>query len=704
MEPAAALRRIAYVLERDGAESYKVRAFRNAAEAIDGIPLDDLRTMSPARLRAVPGVGKTSAQVVMEAVAGEQPEYLQRLESVEPPALSPEAASLLDQIQGDCHSHSDWSDGGSPIREMAEAARELGHRYWTLTDHSPRLTVAHGLNPERLRQQLAVVADLNREMTPFRILTGIEVDILEDGSLDQDEELLAQLDVVVASAHSKLRMEEPAMTRRMVRAIESPHTDILGHCTGRLLAGRGRPPSTFDAEAVFTACADTGTAVEINSRPERLDPPEPLLSQALALGCVVVVDTDAHAPGQLEWQRNGCEQAARVGVPADRIMNARPMEELPGLDGRSRRLTRSGRRPPEYHEPVSLPVSPPVAPMLAKLVRELPEGDGLFYEPKWDGFRCIVFRDGDDVVLGSRNEKPLTRYFPELVEALRANVPDRCVLDGEIVIVGRSGLEFDALSQRIHPAESRVELLSRTTPASFVAFDLLALGDADLQSETYADRRRALEGALSDADPPIHLTPATDRPDVARDWFSRFEGAGLDGVVVKPADLRYQPDKRVMLKVKHERTADCVVGGFRWHKSGEVVGSLLLGLFDDDGVLHHVGVASGFSAARREEFVGVLEPYRSGSASGHPWLIEGTPEGRVPGGQSRWTGGKDLSWEPVRIELVAEVAYDHLQVDRFRHATSFIRWRTDRSPDSCTYSQLDTPVPTELGEVFGSGG
>ncbi len=353
---------------------------------------------------------------------------------------------------------------------------------------------------------------------------------------------------------------------------------------------------------------------------------------------------------------------------------------------------------------MSLPVSPPVAPMLAKLVRELPEAEGLFYEPKWDGFRCIVFRDRDDVVLGSRNEKPLTRYFPELVEALRANLPDRCVLDGEIVIAGPSGLEFDALSQRIHPAESRVELLSRTTPASFVAFDLLALGDADLQSEGYADRRRALEDALSDSHPPIYLTPVTDRPDVARDWFSRFEGAGLDGVVVKAGDVPYQPDKRVMLKVKHERTADCVVGGFRWHKSGGVVGSLLLGLFDDAGVLHHVGVASGFSAARREEFVGVLEPYRSGAGSGHPWLTEATPDGRVPGGQSRWSGGKDLSWEPLRVELVAEVAYDHLQGDRFRHATSFRRWRTDRSPTSATYAQLDTPVPSELGEVFGSTG
>jgi putative hydrolase len=242
--------------------------------------------------------------------------------------MSAEATSLFDRLQGDCHSHSDWSDGGSPIREMAEAARDLGHRYWALTDHSPRLTVAHGLDAERLRRQLEIVAELNDELAPFRILTGIEVDILEDGRLDQDEDLLAQLDVVVASVHSKLRMEAPAMTERMLRAVRSPHTDILGHCTGRLLVGRGRPESTFDAEAVFTACADTGTAVEINSRPERLDPPEPLLGQALALGCVVVVDTDAHAPGQLEWQRHGCEQAARVGVPAERIMNTLALDDF----------------------------------------------------------------------------------------------------------------------------------------------------------------------------------------------------------------------------------------------------------------------------------------------------------------------------------------------------------------------------------------
>ncbi len=284
--------------------------------------------MTPAALQALPGVGKTTAQVIAEASRGEQPSYLRKLEGTDLPALEGAAAELRDALQGDCHSHSDWSDGGSPIREMAEAARSLGHRYWALTDHSPRLTVAHGLNPERLRQQLEVVAELNEELAPFRILTGIEVDILEDGSLDQEEGLLAGLDVVVASVHSKLRMGEAEMTERMLRAIESPHTDILGHCTGRLLVGKGRPPSAFDAERVFEACARTGTAVEVNSRPERLDPPEPLLELALSLGCVVTVDTDAHAPGQLEWQRYGCAHAAKVGVRSDRVMNARPLGEF----------------------------------------------------------------------------------------------------------------------------------------------------------------------------------------------------------------------------------------------------------------------------------------------------------------------------------------------------------------------------------------
>jgi ATP-dependent DNA ligase len=342
--------------------------------------------------------------------------------------------------------------------------------------------------------------------------------------------------------------------------------------------------------------------------------------------------------------------------------------------------------------------------MLAKLARDLPEHHGLLYEPKWDGFRCIAFRDGGDVTLGSRNEKPLDRYFPELRQSLLDNLPNRCVLDGEIVIAGPSGLDFDALSQRIHPAASRVALLAQTTPASFVAFDLLALGDRNFMDEPFAVRRVALEEALANADPPIHLTPATANPDVARDWFARFEGAGLDGVVAKEGDLRYQPGKRVMMKVKHERTADCVVGGFREHKDGGV-GSLLLGLFDDQGMLHHVGVASGFSVARRAEFVDELSPLQSAAAADHPWMeAERGPGQRLPGGQSRWSAGKDLSWTPLRPERVAEVSYDHLQGDRFRHATSFKRWRPDREPKSCTYSQLDTPVPTELAEVFGMEG
>jgi putative hydrolase len=321
VDPTSALRRIAYLLERDGAETYKVRAFRHAADAIDEVPVAELADMTPARLQKIPSVGKTSAQVIREAAAGKTPAYLENLESVAVEPMSDDAGALLTLLQGDCHSHSDWSDGGSPIREMAEAAKAYGHAYWALTDHSPRLTVAHGLNPARLREQLDVVAELNEELAPFRILTGIEVDILEDGSLDQDEALLAQLDVVVASVHSKLRMDAPEMTARMLRAVESPHTDILGHCTGRIVVGKGRPQSAFDAEAVFSACARTGTAVEINSRPERLDPPEDLLSMALALGCVMTIDTDAHAPGQLEWQRNGCEKAAAIEIPEDRIMN-----------------------------------------------------------------------------------------------------------------------------------------------------------------------------------------------------------------------------------------------------------------------------------------------------------------------------------------------------------------------------------------------
>src|SRR5437763_651887 len=355
---------------------------------------------------------------------------------------------------------------------------------------------------------------------------------------------------------------------------------------------------------------------------------------------------------------------------------------------------------------VDLPVMPPVSPMLAKLARELPAEGGMLYEPKWDGFRCIVFRDGDEVELGSRNERPLTRYFPELLDPIRAQLPARCVVDGEIVIVTPEGLDFGALLQRIHPAESRVRMLAEQTPASFVAFDLLALGDDDLRDQPFGPRRAQLEAVLADAEPPIHLTPLTEDRDVATDWFARFEGAGLDGVVAKRSDQPYKENERVMLKVKHERTADCVVAGFRWHKSGGVVGSLLLGLYDDGGTLHHVGVAASFPMARRRALVDELAPYRPGGLAGHPWAewatAAGEWDGRMPGGQSRWNAKRDLSWEPLRPELVAEVAFDHLQGDRFRHATHFQRWRPDRDPRSCTYAQLDVVVPEELAVVFGA--
>jgi ATP-dependent DNA ligase len=355
---------------------------------------------------------------------------------------------------------------------------------------------------------------------------------------------------------------------------------------------------------------------------------------------------------------------------------------------------------------VNLPVMPPVGPMLAKSVPQIPVGDYL-YEPKWDGFRCIVFRDGDEVELGSRNERPFSRYFPELIEAARTELPDRCVVDGEIIVARGDRLDFEALQQRIHPAQSRVRLLATETPASFVAFDLLALGDEALLEVPFADRRRRLEDALAAATPPIHLTRVTTDPATAREWFSAFEGAGLDGVVAKGSGLPYRPDQRAMFKIKHERTADCVVAGFRWHKSGPVVGSLLLGLYNEQGELQHVGVVASFPMARRAELVEELAPLRENAVEQHPWRswaeAAAHESGRMPGAVSRWNAKKDLSWEPLRAERVVEVRYDHMEGTRFRHTTQFVRWRDDREPRSCTYQQLEEPVRYDLGALLGGG-
>jgi len=348
---------------------------------------------------------------------------------------------------------------------------------------------------------------------------------------------------------------------------------------------------------------------------------------------------------------------------------------------------------------------PPVQPMLAKATGELPAGDAHWFEPKWDGFRCIVFRDGDEVELGSRNERPLTRYFPELFEPLRASCPERCVVDGEIVIAGPDGLAFDALLQRIHPAESRVNLLAEQTPASFVAFDLLAVGDDDLRDTPFGERRARLDDLLAGAAPPIHLTPGTTDRAIAEDWFSRFEGAGLDGVMAKPLADPYVENKRTQLKVKHQRTADVVVAGYRVHKSGDGVGSLLLGLYDEAGTLHHVGVAASFKAADRPKLAAELAPLLLHDIAQHPWHAWMTPsegDGRQPGAPSRWNAGKDQSWVPLKPVRVAEVSYQHMQGDRFRQTTHLVRWRPDREPESCTYAQLEVPVPIELHEVFGA--
>jgi ATP-dependent DNA ligase len=351
---------------------------------------------------------------------------------------------------------------------------------------------------------------------------------------------------------------------------------------------------------------------------------------------------------------------------------------------------------------MDLPVMPPVKPMLAKSVKEIPDVGHV--EPKWDGFRTIVFRDGDEIELGSRNERPMTRYFPELVESLRANLPERCVVDGEIILVRDGRLDFDALQQRIHPAASRVKLLAEQTPAAFVAFDLLALGDDDLTGRPFAERRALLERALAAASDPVFVTPATGDPAEARDWFERFEGAGLDGVVAKPLDGTYEPDRRTMFKVKHQRTADCVIAGYRWHKSGGVVGSLLLGLYGGDGRLQHVGVAASFPMARRRELVDELAPYVEADLSQHPWGEWADQAahagGRLPGAVSRWSAGKDLSFVPLRPELVVEVAYDHMEGERFRHTAQFRRWRPDRTPESCDYEQLESPAGLDLAEIL----
>lgn len=358
-------------------------------------------------------------------------------------------------------------------------------------------------------------------------------------------------------------------------------------------------------------------------------------------------------------------------------------------------------------------IAPPLEPMLSKAASALPEGEGWLFEPKWDGFRTIVFRDGDEILLQSRDSKPMNRYFPELIAPLSKALPSRCVLDGEIVIVGRAGLDFEALLLRIHPAASRVQLLASQMPASFVAWDLLAIDDEDLRTLPLATRRARLDQVLLEAEPPLHLSPATRDRGLAMDWFRRFEGAGLDGVMAKRLEEPYRPGERTMIKVKHARTADCVVAGFRWHKGGEGerVGSLLLGLYDDEGALHHVGVVAAFTMAARKQLAEELAPLRPNALESHPWRGWAEAQSgsnakgqRLPGATSRWNRGKDLSWEPLRPERVCEVAYDHMQGDRFRHAAQFVRWRPDKRPEECRYDQLEVTPAYELERVFGARG
>ncbi|HEY0507436.1 MAG TPA: ATP-dependent DNA ligase [Blastococcus sp.] len=356
---------------------------------------------------------------------------------------------------------------------------------------------------------------------------------------------------------------------------------------------------------------------------------------------------------------------------------------------------------------MDLPVLPPVKPMLAKAATTVPTGEDLYYEPKWDGFRCIIFRDGDQVELGSRNERPLTRYFPEVVAAVKANFPEKCVVDGELVVPRGDRLHFEDLLQRIHPAESRITLLAEQTPASFVAFDLLAIGTDALLDVPFRERQARLRSALSGVRPPMYVTAITRDAGTAERWFETFEGAGLDGVVAKAGTLPYGPDQRLMTKIKHVRTADCVVAGFRWHKSGPIVGSLLLGLYNDAGDLQHIGVAASFPMTRRAELVEELAPYRTHALDGHPWqdwaeaqVTEDGGEHRMPGAVSRWNAKKDLSWVPLRPELVVEIKYDQLEGRRLRHTGQFLRWRPDRDALTCTYEQLDVPVRYDLGEVL----
>lgn len=354
---------------------------------------------------------------------------------------------------------------------------------------------------------------------------------------------------------------------------------------------------------------------------------------------------------------------------------------------------------------MQLAVNPPVLPMLATRAASLPPGGDWIFEPKWDGFRALIFRDGNEILIQSRDEKPLNRYFPDLIEPLLSQLPQRCALDGEIVIARDGRLDFDALQLRLHPAASRVKLLSGQMPASVVFFDILCEGDRRLMDAPFRERRRSLESILESAQPPIHITPATTDRDIAEDWFRRFEGAGLDGVMAKLGEKTYEPNKRVMVKIKHERECDCVVAGFRWHKNDSTaIGSLLLGLYDTSGTLQHVGVCASFPMKKRLELTEFLKPYREDGLVAHPWKEWASVDlRRIPGAQSRWSQGKDLSWEPVRPELVLEVAYDHMQGHRFRHTAQFRRWRFDKKPADCTYAQLEVVAPHELKEIFAAG-